>query len=82
MSLPLNLHQPGFFQNTHVMRDRGLRQFHAVFNFRCAQGSVMGRVSEQMQDSASRGIGNGMQEALKIGVSVAHVRSVPEHRWS
>jgi len=66
-----------FLQNPHVMRNRRLRQLHTLLDVASAQPSFfIDRAStfffERRQNPSASGIGNGMQEAIKIGRNVSH----------
>ena len=77
MSLSLGLHQTGPFQNSHVMRNSRLRQLHPLLDIGGAEpGFLVERASalffQRAQNPAASGIGNGVQEAIKIGSGVSH----------
>jgi len=59
------------------MRNRRLRQLHALLDIEGTEpGFLVERASaflfERAQNSAASGIGNGVQEAIKMGSGVSH----------
>jgi len=59
------------------MRNGRLRQLHALLDIgRTEPGFLVERASafffERAENSAASGVGNGVQEAIKIGSAVSH----------
>jgi hypothetical protein len=65
-ALLFDFHQTGFFQNSHVMRDSGLRKFHTLFDVSRAEVFFFVFFFQRLQNSTARGIGDGMEERAEI----------------
>jgi hypothetical protein len=77
MTLSLYFDQIGLLQDSHVMGNGGLRQLHALLDVGGAESGFLadGASSfflQRAQNPAAHGIGNGLQESVKIGSGVSH----------
>ena len=75
----LRLDQSRFCENRHVMGDRRLGEVNPRFNIRGAKAYVLAdgtgsALFEGLQDSASSGIGDGVQHAIQGLLGVGHSR--------
>jgi len=79
MALSFCFDQASFFQDAHVVRDGGLRQFHALLDIGGAEaGFLMNRASalfpESEQDAAASWIGNGVEKTIEVSGNLRHWR--------
>lgn len=73
----LGVNQTGFLQDGHVMRDGRLREVDALFNVAGAHADLFPEGAgipdfERLQDFATRGIGDGMEQALESLILGGH----------
>ena len=70
MSLAFDCDDARLFQNAHVMGDGRLREFNAVFD---VAGAKAGRFFlKKTNDAAAGGIGDGVDEGVKVGIGASH----------
>src|ERR1035438_5927077 len=80
MPLAPGFHQVRSFEDPHVVANRGLREFHPLFNIGSTEPSLFpDRASafffQREQNAAARRIGDGVQKAIQIGNGVSHENS-------
>ncbi len=72
MALAFRFHKIRPQQNPHMVRNRGLREFHALFNIEGTEASFLSDggpalLLERTQNAAARRVANGMQKAIESG---------------
>lgn len=77
MALLLRFDQAGLLQDTHVMRDGGLREVDAVFDIACAKTDVLADRTgtanfENLQDAAAGRVGDRKQQTIESLVLGTH----------
>ena len=71
MPLPLGFDDVRLFEDTHVVGNGRLREFHTLLNIRSAEPAFLldgasAFFFQRAQNAPSRGIRNGMQKTIQI----------------